>query len=656
VTPELRNWSGTYQFTAREVIAARTIGEVQQAVAAGGRVRAIGTRHSFNDLADNGATLVSVTGIAPDPVVDEAAGTVTVGAGTSYGALAAWLQDRGLALANLGSLPHISIAGATATGTHGSGSGNRILSAAVAGLEYVAADGELRRAGREHPDFDGMPVGLGAFGIVVRVALDIEPTYLVRQDAYTGLPWDRVLADTDAIMDAAYSVSLFTDWSGESLRAAWVKRRVQNAETDDTPEEFFGARRDPGPVRFIDAPADNLTVLGTAGPWSQRLPHFRLDSTPSNGDEIQSEYFVDRRHGPAALEALRRRSKSITPLLMISEIRATAKDRLWLSGSYGRETMALHFTWRNRPDQVDVVLKDVEEALEPFAARPHWGKVSHVTAARVAQLYPRLGDATELFQRLDPDGRFSNQRLERLGVRAARSSRPLPAGTREGAGDQVNDAFCPWLLEEPEQLRADLLRVRPAQAVTCALDGDVLTAADELVRTGAAGLDRQDAVCRAVQDEDRDVDLPQVVAEVLVPRGHAGDSPLGRGADRGVPRVLHHLGADQGAERLVQVEEVLVPLGEVGRAVGGQRGRDLVEYLLRHGGRRLRGLEQVRGDARDDDGPLDPPGTVLPQVARDLAAAHRVAGEAHVVQVKCGEELIKVGGEGVVVIADDRLA
>jgi xylitol oxidase len=420
VTPELLNWSGTYQFTAHDVIAARTIGEVQRAVAGGGRVRAIGTRHSFNDLADNGATLVSVTGIAPDPVIDEAAGTVTVGAGTSYGALAAWLQDRGLALANLGSLPHISIAGATATGTHGSGSGNRILSAAVAGLEYVAADGELLRAGREDPHFDGMPVGLGAFGIVVRVTLDTEPTFLVRQDAYTGLAWDRVLADTDAIMDAAYSVSLFTDWRGESLRAAWVKRRIDNAGADEAPEEFFGVRREPGPVRFIDAPADNLTVLGVAGPWSQRLPHFRLDSTPSNGDEIQSEYFVDRRHGAAALEALRRQSKSITPLLMISEIRSTARDGLWLSGSYDRDTLALHFTWRNRPDQVDAVLKHVEAALEPFAARPHWGKVNHVTPAQVAELYPRLGDARDLFERLDPDGRFSNYRLERLGVRAAR--------------------------------------------------------------------------------------------------------------------------------------------------------------------------------------------------------------------------------------------
>jgi alditol oxidase len=419
VTTELRNWSGTYQFTAREVIAARTAGEVQRAVANGGRVRALGTRHSFNDLADNGATLVSVAGIAPDPVIDETARTVTAGAGMSYGALAAWLQDHGWALGNLGSLPHISVAGATATGTHGSGSRNRILSAAVAGLQYVAADGELRHTDRSAPDFDGMPVGLGAFGIVVRVTLDIEPAYLVRQDAYTALPWDRALADIDAILDAAYSVSLFTDWSGESLHAAWVKRRIDDPRAG-TPEEFFGARRDPGPVRFIDAPADNLTILGVAGPWAQRLPHFRLDSTPSNGDEIQSEYFVDRRSGAAALEAVRGHAKSITPLLMVSEIRATASDALWLSGSYGRETMAIHFTWRNRPAEVDAVVREVEEALEPFAARPHWGKVSHVTATQVAERYPRLGDARALFERLDPDGRFSNNRLERLGVRAAR--------------------------------------------------------------------------------------------------------------------------------------------------------------------------------------------------------------------------------------------
>lgn len=418
MTSELANWSGNYKFTARHVIAARTIDDVRHAVATSGRVRALGTRHSFNDLPDNGATLVTVTGIAADPVLDETSRTVTVGAGTSYGAIAAWLQERGWALHNMGSLPHISIAGAIATGTHGSGSRNRILSASVAGLDYVAADGETRHAGRSDPDFDGLAVGLGAFGIVVRVALDVEPSYLVRQDVYVGLSWDQVLADLEGIMSGGYSVSLFTDWGGEAPRV-WVKRRL--AGQDDTAQdEFRGARRDPGPARLADPPVDNLTVHGVAGPWSERLPHFRADAVPSNGDEIQSEYFVDRRHGPDALEAVRRLSRLITPLLLVSEIRATAADRLWLSGSYDRETLAIHFTWRNRPDEVNAAVPEVEAALAPFRARPHWGKLSHVRSDQMETLYPRLREARALFERLDPQGRFSNHRLERLGVRVRR--------------------------------------------------------------------------------------------------------------------------------------------------------------------------------------------------------------------------------------------
>jgi len=422
VTPELRNWSGTYAFTAREVIAARAIDDVRRAVAAvasadGGRVRAVGTRHSFHDLADNGATLVSVTGIAPEPVLDEAARTVTVGAGTSYGALAAWLTERGWALGAMGSLPHISIAGATATATHGSGVGNQVLSAAVAALDYVDADGELRRARRGDPDFSGLPVGLGAFGIVVRVTLDVQPGYLVRQDAYLGLSWDRVLAGLEEVMAAAYSVSLFTDWTGDKLQSAWVKRRVARAD-EAVPGELLGAPRATGPVRLIDAPEDNLTPLGVAGPWSQRLPHFRFDANPSNGDEIQSEYFVARSDGPAALAAVRRLAPQVAPLLLVSEIRAIAADQLWLSGAYDRDTLAIHFTWRNAPGPVDAVLPHVEAALAPFGARPHWGKVSHVTAGHFGQLFPRLPQARALFGRLDPRGRFSNDRLERLGVRA----------------------------------------------------------------------------------------------------------------------------------------------------------------------------------------------------------------------------------------------
>jgi xylitol oxidase len=362
--------------------------------------------------------LVTVTGIVPDPVLDETSRTVTVGAGTTYGAIASWLGERGWALGNMASLPHISIGGAIATGTHGSGTGNQVLPAAVAGLDYVDAAAELRHIGRSDPDFDGMAVGLGAYGIVVRVTVNVEPAYLVRQDVYAGLSWDRVLADLDGIMSAGYSVSLFTTWNGESPQA-WVKRRVATRD-EAVPADLFGARLDPRPPRLADAPVDNLTAHGSAGPASQRLPHFRADVTPSNGDEIQSEYFVARRHGPASLEAVRRLASLVTPLLLVTEIRATAADGLWLSGSYDRETLAIHFTWRNRPAPVDAAVREVEAALAPFDARPHWGKVSHIGADELEPLYPRLRDARALFERLDPDGRFSNHRLERLGVRAMR--------------------------------------------------------------------------------------------------------------------------------------------------------------------------------------------------------------------------------------------
>jgi xylitol oxidase len=213
------------------------------------------------------------------------------------------------------------------------------------------------------------------------------------------------------------------DRTGPTLRAAWVKRRANGAHRTDDADDFFGAQADPGPVRFIDTPEDNLTICGVPGPWSQRLPHFRLDTTPSSGDEIQSEYFVDKRHAAQALDALRKRASKIAPVLQVSEIRSIAADTLWLSGSYQRETIALHFTWLNRPEQVDAAVNQVEEALEPFEARPHWGKVSHVTADRVSELYPRLKDARKLFERLDPDGRFGNDRLERLGVRAGQDRR-----------------------------------------------------------------------------------------------------------------------------------------------------------------------------------------------------------------------------------------
>ena len=404
VTPELRNWSGTYRFTARTVIAARTVDDVRRAVTSAGRVRALGTRHSFNDLADNGDTLVTVTGIAPEPVLDEAARTVTVGAGVSYGAVAGWLQQRGWALHNLGSLPHISVAGATATGTHGSGSRNQILSAAVAALEYVDADGELRRAGRADPGFDGLAVGLGAFGVVVRVTLDVQPSYLVRQDVYAGLRWDRVLAELDAVLSAAYSVSLFTDWSGETLEAAWVKRRLRRAGTGRHSRTAGVLRQSPrpGPAAAGRRPGrqphggrGGRPVVGAAAAFPHRLPAKQRGRDPVR---------VLRRPGSGSGRPGRR------PAAVAADHAAAAgvgvprhrpgpavAERVVRAGDAGDP---LHLAQPPRPGQrgADRGRGGAGAVRRP----PALGKRSHIQAGQPERLYPRLADARAQFERLDP--------------------------------------------------------------------------------------------------------------------------------------------------------------------------------------------------------------------------------------------------------------
>lgn len=420
-------WAGTYTFTAPRIIEAGNVGEVQQVVAdaagAGGEVRALGTRHSFNGIADTTGTLITVIAIDPDPVIDEVAGTVTVGSGIRYGALAIWLEQHGWALHNMGSLPHISVGGAAATGTHGSGNALGVLSTAVRAIEYVAADGSLVTVRQGDPDFDGMVVGLGAYGIVVRTTLAIEPSFRMRQDVFGGLPWDAVLGDLEAVTGAAYSVSLFTDWLGDRVGLAVRKTRLDD-EDDTTPavsEEWDGATRLSGLSIFGRDDDENSTPGdGTPGPWNERLPHFRFDGTPSVGDEIQTEYFVDRRQGADALRAVRALGDRIAPHLHITELRTAAADELWLSGSYQRPTLAIHFTWKNEPDAVHALLPDIEAALAPFDARPHWGKVNTVDGATLARVHPRLADARGLFERLDPAGVFSNGYLEHRGVREAR--------------------------------------------------------------------------------------------------------------------------------------------------------------------------------------------------------------------------------------------
>jgi alditol oxidase len=412
------NWAGTHEYTAPRIVAASTVEDVRAAVAVGGPVHALGTRHSFTDLPDTAGTLIDLAGLTGGFVLDSEASTVEVAAGTRYGELALWLEERGYALHNLGSLPHISVGGATATGTHGSGNANGVLTSAVRGIRYVGADAQVHEVRRGDADFDALAVGVGAFGVVVSLTLDVQPTYRARQDVYQNVSWDAALDRFDEVTGAGYSVSVFTRWEPELLGDVWVKTRL-SSDGEAVPDELLDGSRvvDVNPLEGLP----DLTELGgVPGPWLARLPHFRLDGKPSFGDEIQSEYFVPRSDAPAALRAVRELAPVIQPVLFVSELRSAASDDLWLSGAYQRDFLAIHFTWHNDDAGVRAVLPLVEAALAPFGARPHWGKLHLFDAAAIARVHPRVADAREVFERLDPEGRFANAHLERVGLRAPR--------------------------------------------------------------------------------------------------------------------------------------------------------------------------------------------------------------------------------------------
>jgi xylitol oxidase len=411
------NWAGNYVYRARTVHRPTTLEQVREIVAAAPRIRVMGSGHSFTDIGDS-EELLSLDGLPADVVIDHSARMVSLGAGLRYGTLAEALGAKGMALANLASLPHISVAGAIATATHGSGDGNRNLAGSVAALELVTSDGAIISSARGDADFDGLVVGLGAIAAVTRVTLDVEPAYEIRQRVFEGLRWEMLAEHFDEITDCGYSVSAFTLW-GDQVDQVWVKTRVTEAP-EMVRGDLFGARAatvDRHPILGLD-PVNCTRQLGLPGLWSDRLPHFRLGFTPSNGEEIQSEYLVARRHGVEAIDALRGLGAMLRPLLQVSEIRTIAADRLWMSPQYGQDTVGFHFTWRPDQEAVERVLTEVEAALRPFAARPHWGKLFLAGAESIAPLYERVGDFAALVARADPRGAFRNDWLEArvLGV------------------------------------------------------------------------------------------------------------------------------------------------------------------------------------------------------------------------------------------------
>ena len=414
------NWAGNVVYSADRIKQPRTLEELQALVSANERVRALGTGHSFNRIADSCGVLVSTAGLPPVMDVDTDRATVTASSGIRYGELARHLNAAGYALHNLGSLPHISVAGACATATHGSGDAVGNLATAVSALEMVTADGETIALSRDcdpaaRDRFRGAVVGLGSLGVVTRLALDVIPAFDVLQYVYDDLPAQRLNTCFTEIFASGYSVSVFTDWQRPRHNQLWVKRRAGQDDSWTPEPRWMDAKLADGPRHPVPGrPAASCTQqLGVPGPWHERLPHFRLDFTPSSGEELQSEYLVPRDLGVAALEAVTDLRDRIAPVLQISEIRTVASDHLWMSPSYQRDAVALHFTWIKDTRAVTPVIAAVEERLAPLAARPHWGKLFSTRQQTISALYERYGDFLELLHRHDPAGKFRNDLIDR---------------------------------------------------------------------------------------------------------------------------------------------------------------------------------------------------------------------------------------------------
>ena len=413
---KLKNWAGNLEYGTDRLYSANSVDEIRSYVLKQNKLKVLGSRHCFNNIADSTHSLLSLKAMDEVVALDPDSRTVTIHAGMTYGQLCPYLDRKGFALNNLASLPHISVAGACSTAAHGSGEKNGNLSSAVSALEMVTAAGEVVKLSRQQDGdkFRGAVVGLGALGVITKVTLDIQPTYTMRQYVYENLPLMAMKEHFDEIESSEYSVSLFTDWQKQRINEVWIKSREENGQAFDATPEFFGAKRATKNLHPIaQLSAENCTEqMGVPGPWYERLPHFRIGFTPSAGKELQSEYFVPREHAVEAILAVERLRDQVSPHLMISEIRAIAADHLWMSPCYGQSCVTIHFTWKQDWPAVSRLLPVIEKELAPFHARPHWGKLFTTTPKELKSIYKKLPEFVKLSQTYDPQGKFRNQFLD----------------------------------------------------------------------------------------------------------------------------------------------------------------------------------------------------------------------------------------------------
>jgi alditol oxidase len=407
----LKNWAENLQFSTSRVYYPESVEEVQRLVKKLNKMRPLGSRHSFNTIADSEENLISTAKLNTVIQLDKEHGKVTVEGGMKYGELCEYLHQNGFALHNLASLPHISIAGSISTATHGSGVGNGNLATSVSGIEFVNAKGELIQLSKEDGDvFNGTVVGLGALGLITKVTLDLVPAFEVAQVVYRNLPMEILKDNFKSIMSLGYSVSLFLDWKNNTVNEVWVKKKIETGENPEFPENLYGAPQATENIHPVESiSAESCTEqLGIPGPWFDRLPHFKMEFQPSAGKELQSEYFIPIEKANEALMAVNEMAEQISPYLFISEIRAVKSDGFWMSPCFQQDSVAIHTTWKQEIPEVMALLPLMEQKLAPFNPKPHWGKLFTIPPQTLKERYPKMDDFKALLEIHDPNGKFRN--------------------------------------------------------------------------------------------------------------------------------------------------------------------------------------------------------------------------------------------------------
>jgi L-gulonolactone oxidase len=420
-----RNWAGNQVCRPAEVRRPTSelelVAIVGEAAERGRRVKVVGAGHSFSPIACTDGVMVDLSGYGRVVGHDPAAGTVTVQAGIALHRLCDELDQRGLALENMGDIAYQSIAGATSTATHGTGLRFGNLSTRIVGMRIVGGDGTVVETdSQRRPEvLDVARVGLGALGIVSTLTIQAVPAFRLHA-VEEPMRIDDVLADFDGFMAGEDHVEFYwvphTGWAltkrnRRTQEAARPRPRHRSfVEEILLPNVAFGAM-----CRIGRRKPEWIPRLAKMVPSSGRIEYVdrsdRVFTSPRLVRFYEMEYAIDAEAVPEALNRVRALVADMAlPLSFPVEVRVAAGDDIPLSTAQGRTTgyIAVH-VYRGTPH--DAYFQGVERIMDDYGGRPHWGKMHYQRAETLAPRYPRWDEFQALRRRLDPEGRFTNPYL-----------------------------------------------------------------------------------------------------------------------------------------------------------------------------------------------------------------------------------------------------